>query len=92
MTASLDVPVESVCVCSAASTLSALESPLNTLLAGHRLILPFCGVGHFKQEVAFVQIAEGEHLNTLALIAGTSLFLTPHPLLSCTNKHTPFVQ
>ncbi|CAM4695179.1 unnamed protein product [Leuciscus chuanchicus] len=53
----------------AASTLSALESPLNTLLAGHRLILPFCGVGHFKQEVAFVQITEGEHLNTLALIA-----------------------
>ncbi|XP_056116557.1 A-kinase anchor protein 7-like isoform X3 [Rhinichthys klamathensis goyatoka] len=53
----------------AVSTLSALESPLNTLLAGHRLILPFCGVGHFKQEVAFVQIAEGEPLNTLALIA-----------------------
>ncbi|KAK7150850.1 hypothetical protein R3I93_011946 [Phoxinus phoxinus] len=53
----------------AVSTLSALESPLNTLLAGHRLILPFCGVGHFKQEVAFVRIAEGEHLNTLALIA-----------------------
>ncbi|XP_077076480.1 A kinase (PRKA) anchor protein 7 isoform X2 [Siphateles boraxobius] len=53
----------------AVSTLSALESPLNTLLAGHRLILPFRGVGDFKQEVAFVRIAEGEHLNTLALIA-----------------------
>lgn len=53
----------------AVSTLSALESPLNTLLAGHRLILRFCGVGHFKQEVVFVRIAEGEHLNTLALIA-----------------------
>lgn len=71
-----------VCVCSAASTLSALEAPLNALLAGRRLILPFCGVGHFKQEVAFVQITEGEHLDTLTLMAGTSLFLAPHPLLS----------
>ncbi|XP_067241035.1 A-kinase anchor protein 7 isoform X2 [Chanodichthys erythropterus] len=53
----------------AASTLSALEAPLNALLEGRRLILPFCGVGHFKQEVAFVQITEGEHLNTLALMA-----------------------
>ncbi|XP_051731098.1 A-kinase anchor protein 7-like isoform X2 [Ctenopharyngodon idella] len=53
----------------AASTLSALEAPLNALLAGRRLILPFCGVGHFKQEVAFVQITEGEHLNTLTLMA-----------------------
>lgn len=53
----------------AASTLSELESPLNALLSGRRLVLPFCGIGHFRQEVYFVRIAEGEHLNTLALIA-----------------------
>ncbi|XP_043074908.1 A-kinase anchor protein 7-like isoform X2 [Puntigrus tetrazona] len=53
----------------AASTLSELESPLNTLLGGRRLILPFCGVGHFKHEVAFVQITDGEHLTTLTLMA-----------------------
>ncbi|XP_067272773.1 A-kinase anchor protein 7-like isoform X2 [Pseudorasbora parva] len=53
----------------AVSTLSALESPLNTLLKGRRLILPFCGIGNFKQEVAFVQITEGEHLDTLTLMA-----------------------
>lgn len=53
----------------AASTLSELESPLNALLSGRRLVLPFCGVGHFRQEVFFVRIAEGDHLNTLTLIA-----------------------
>ncbi|XP_073673018.1 A-kinase anchor protein 7 isoform X2 [Garra rufa] len=53
----------------AASTLSELESPLNALLKGQRLILPFCGIGHFKQEVAFVQITEGEHLTKLTLMA-----------------------
>ncbi|KAL1254739.1 hypothetical protein QQF64_016968 [Cirrhinus molitorella] len=53
----------------AVSTLSELETPLNALLKGQRLILPFCGIGHFKQEVAFVQITEGEHLTTLTLIA-----------------------
>lgn len=53
----------------AVSTLSELESPLNALLEGRRLILPFCGIGHFKQEVAFVQITEGQHLTTLTLMA-----------------------
>uniref|UniRef100_A0A673KEW9 A-kinase anchor protein 7-like n=1 Tax=Sinocyclocheilus rhinocerous TaxID=307959 RepID=A0A673KEW9_9TELE len=53
----------------AASTLSELESPLNALLGGRRLVLPFCGIGHFKQEVAFVQITEGDHLTTLTLMA-----------------------
>ncbi|RXN06165.1 A-kinase anchor 7 isoform gamma-like isoform X2 [Labeo rohita] len=46
-----------------------MESPLNALLEGRRLILPFCGIGHFKQEVAFVQITEGEHLSKLTLMA-----------------------
>ncbi|XP_016295256.1 A-kinase anchor protein 7-like [Sinocyclocheilus anshuiensis] len=59
----------------AASTLSELESPLNALLGGRRLVLPFCGIGHFKQEVAFVQITEGEHLTTLTLMAGTTLLI-----------------
>ncbi|XP_058611347.1 A-kinase anchor protein 7 isoform X2 [Onychostoma macrolepis] len=53
----------------AASTLSELESPLNALLGGRRLTLPFCGIGHFKQEVAFVQITDGDHLTTLTLMA-----------------------
>uniref|UniRef100_A0A8C1XIN1 A-kinase anchoring protein 7 n=1 Tax=Cyprinus carpio TaxID=7962 RepID=A0A8C1XIN1_CYPCA len=53
----------------AASTLSELESPLNALLGGRRLVLPFAGIGHFKQEVAFVQIADGEHLSTLTFMA-----------------------
>lgn len=60
-----------VCVCvSAVSTLSDLQDSLNTLLEGRSLVLPFSGVGHFKQEVAFVQIAEGDHLSTLTHLAG----------------------
>lgn len=71
---------QDVCVRSAASTLSELESPLNALLGGRRLTLPFCGIGHFKQEVAFVQITDGEHLTTLTLMAGT-------PLCICSSVH-----
>ncbi|XP_073711915.1 A-kinase anchor protein 7-like isoform X2 [Misgurnus anguillicaudatus] len=53
----------------AVSALSELEKPLNALLGGRSFILPFCGVGHFKQEVAFIQIAEGDHLSTLTQMA-----------------------
>ncbi|XP_057209590.1 A-kinase anchor protein 7-like isoform X2 [Triplophysa rosa] len=53
----------------AVSALCDLQDSLNTLLEGRSLVLPFCGVGHFKQEVAFVQIAEGDHLSTLTHMA-----------------------
>lgn len=55
--------------------MSEVQSPLNTLLGGRRLVLPFAGIGHFKQEVAFVQIADGEHLSTLTLMAGTAFLI-----------------
>ncbi|XP_051951408.1 A-kinase anchor protein 7 [Xyrauchen texanus] len=44
------------------------ESDLESLLAGRSLILPFCAVGHSKQEVVFAQIA-GELLSTITLVA-----------------------
>ncbi|XP_056620034.1 A-kinase anchor protein 7-like isoform X2 [Triplophysa dalaica] len=53
----------------AVSALCDLQDSLNTLLEGRSLVLPFCGVGHFKQEVAFVQIAGGDHLSTLTHMA-----------------------
>ncbi|KAA0709013.1 A-kinase anchor protein 7 isoform gamma [Triplophysa tibetana] len=53
----------------AVSALCDLQDSLDTLLEGRSLVLPFCGVGHFKQEVAFVQITGGDHLSTLTHMA-----------------------
>ncbi|XP_017311299.1 A-kinase anchor protein 7 isoform X2 [Ictalurus punctatus] len=53
----------------AALAIEEMESMLTALVGGRSLVLPFCGIGHFKQEVAFIQIEEGEHLSTLTHIA-----------------------
>lgn len=62
---------------------------LTSLVDGRSLVLPFRGIGHFKQEVAFIQIEEGEHLITLTHIAGELCFLSLaffFPLLLCTSE------
>ncbi|XP_076872696.1 A kinase (PRKA) anchor protein 7 isoform X2 [Brachyhypopomus gauderio] len=53
----------------AALAVEEMESSLKSLLAGRSLVLPFRGIGHFRQEVAFIQVEEGEHLGTLKQIA-----------------------
>ncbi|XP_026787064.3 A-kinase anchor protein 7 isoform X2 [Pangasianodon hypophthalmus] len=53
----------------AAVAIGEMESMLTSLVGGRSLVLPFRGIGHFKQEVAFIQIEEGEHLTTLTHIA-----------------------
>ncbi|XP_060769731.1 A-kinase anchor protein 7 isoform X2 [Neoarius graeffei] len=53
----------------AALAIEEMQSMLTSLVGGRSLVLPFCGIGHFKQEVAFIQIEEGEHLSTLTHIA-----------------------
>ncbi|KAK3506602.1 hypothetical protein QTP70_010869 [Hemibagrus guttatus] len=52
----------------AALAIEEMESMLTSLVGGRILVLPFRGIGHFKQEVAFIQIEEGEHLSTLTHI------------------------
>ncbi|XP_021456013.2 A-kinase anchor protein 7 isoform X1 [Oncorhynchus mykiss] len=47
-----------------------MKAVLRDLLRGRELILPFHGIGHFRNEVAFVELAQGEHLATLAQITG----------------------
>ncbi|XP_060738765.1 A-kinase anchor protein 7-like isoform X2 [Tachysurus vachellii] len=54
---------------SAALAIEEMESMLTSLVGGRSLVLPFRGIGHFKQEVAFIHIEEGEHISTLTHIA-----------------------
>ncbi|KAL7872564.1 hypothetical protein SRHO_G00075470 [Serrasalmus rhombeus] len=53
----------------AAAALEEMQPTLRALLGGRSLTLPFRGIGHFRQEVAFIQIEEGEHLSALSSIA-----------------------
>ncbi|XP_022518362.1 A-kinase anchor protein 7 isoform X2 [Astyanax mexicanus] len=53
----------------AALALEEMQPTLMSLLGGRSLMLPFRGIGHFRQEVAFIQIEEGQHLSTLIDIA-----------------------
>ncbi|KAM9495323.1 A-kinase anchor protein 7 isoform 2-T2 [Clarias gariepinus] len=53
----------------AALAVEEMEPMLTSLMGGRSLVLLFRGIGHFRQEVAFVQIKEGEHLITLTHIA-----------------------
>ncbi|KAL0967376.1 hypothetical protein UPYG_G00251470 [Umbra pygmaea] len=46
-----------------------MKAALQNLLRGRELVLPFQCIGHFRNEVAFVELAQGEHLATLAQIA-----------------------
>ncbi|XP_041721128.1 A-kinase anchor protein 7-like isoform X3 [Coregonus clupeaformis] len=54
----------------AVCAVAQMKAALQDLLRGRELILPFHGIGHFRNEVAFVALAQGEHLATLDQIAG----------------------
>ncbi|XP_046877085.1 A-kinase anchor protein 7 isoform X3 [Hypomesus transpacificus] len=53
----------------AASALTCMEAGLAGLLGGRDLVLPFSGIGTFRNEVAFVELAPGGHTHTLAQLA-----------------------
>ncbi|XP_061097588.1 A-kinase anchor protein 7 isoform X1 [Conger conger] len=46
-----------------------MEQTFRDLLQGRELVLPFFGIGNFRNEVAFVQLAEGAHVSTLTEVA-----------------------
>ncbi|XP_066514997.1 A-kinase anchor protein 7-like [Hoplias malabaricus] len=53
----------------ASVALEEVKPTVMSLLSGRSLILPFCGIGHFRNEVAFVQIKDREALSLLSSIA-----------------------
>ncbi|XP_029109511.1 A-kinase anchor protein 7 isoform X2 [Scleropages formosus] len=53
----------------AARAVAQMKPVLRDLLGGRALVLPFARIGHFKNEVVFVQLTQGEHEQTLAEIA-----------------------
>ncbi|XP_041661231.1 A-kinase anchor protein 7-like isoform X2 [Cheilinus undulatus] len=53
----------------AASVLTQAELSLAELLGGRDLVLPFSGISHFKKEVVFVDLAPGQHRDTLDSVA-----------------------
>ncbi|KAG5276964.1 hypothetical protein AALO_G00111920 [Alosa alosa] len=54
---------------SAACALDHSRQSVLELLEGRELVLPFSGVTSFKNEVVFVQLTEGEHVDKLTEIA-----------------------
>ncbi|MGH0134286.1 UNVERIFIED_CONTAM: hypothetical protein FKN15_009542 [Acipenser sinensis] len=55
----------------AVCAMTEMKDTLLDILQEKELVLPFRGIGHFRSEVAFVQMAEGEHVTTLRKIAET---------------------
>ncbi|XP_041108222.1 A-kinase anchor protein 7-like isoform X2 [Polyodon spathula] len=55
----------------AVCAMTEMKDTLLDILQKKDLVLPFHGIGHFRSEVAFVQMAEGEHVTTLTKIAET---------------------
>ncbi|XP_070843593.1 A-kinase anchor protein 7-like isoform X2 [Chaetodon trifascialis] len=53
----------------AAAVLAQIEPSLAELLGGRDLVLPFSGIGHFRKEVVFVGLAQGQHRRTLDSLA-----------------------
>uniref|UniRef100_A0A2K5QMB5 A-kinase anchor protein 7-like phosphoesterase domain-containing protein n=1 Tax=Cebus imitator TaxID=2715852 RepID=A0A2K5QMB5_CEBIM len=49
-----------------------LKPFIEELLQGKHLILPFQGIGTFGNQVGFVKLAEGDHVNSLSEIAKTA--------------------
>ncbi|XP_056150530.1 A-kinase anchor protein 7 [Lampris incognitus] len=49
----------------AATVLAQVRPSLAELLSGQDLVLSFSGVGHFRKEVVFVELASGQHRDTL---------------------------
>ncbi|XP_010881245.2 A-kinase anchor protein 7 isoform X1 [Esox lucius] len=64
-----------------------MKAALQDALRGRELILPFQSIGQFRNEVAFVELAPGEHLTTLAQIAAVvRKTFEEKGLPSCDNK------
>lgn len=57
----------------AAAVLAQVEPSVAELLGGRDLVLPFSGIRHFRKEVVFVGLNDGEHRHTLDSLAGQSL-------------------
>ncbi|XP_049612218.1 A-kinase anchor protein 7 [Syngnathus scovelli] len=53
----------------AAATLAQAEPSLAELLGGARLVLPFSGVAHFRNDVVFVALGPGPHTGVLRSLA-----------------------
>ncbi|KAJ8270748.1 hypothetical protein GJAV_G00118780 [Gymnothorax javanicus] len=53
----------------ARGVMAQMEQTVRDLLQGKDLVLPFLGIGNFRNEVAFVQLAEGVHVTVLTEIA-----------------------
>ncbi|KAF6735876.1 A-kinase anchor protein 7 isoform gamma [Oryzias melastigma] len=53
----------------AAAVLGQAEPAVAELLGGRDLVLPFSGIRHFRKEVVFVGLADGEHRRTLDRLA-----------------------
>lgn len=47
-----------------------LKPFIEEILQGKQLILPFQGIDTFRNQVGFVKLAEGDHVNSLLEIAG----------------------
>ncbi|XP_034999495.1 A-kinase anchor protein 7-like isoform X1 [Hippoglossus stenolepis] len=54
----------------ATTVLAQVKPSLAELLCGRDLVLPFSGIGHFRKEVVFVDLAPGQHRHTLDSLAG----------------------
>ncbi|XP_075925173.1 A-kinase anchor protein 7-like isoform X1 [Petromyzon marinus] len=58
-------------VSNAVSAMELCQKKLRTLVPGPPVVLPFEGIGDFKNEVAFVKISDGHHMSILNEIAET---------------------
>nr|XP_023652949.1 A-kinase anchoring protein 7 isoform X2 [Paramormyrops kingsleyae] len=56
-------------VSAAVSAIGQMKQVLQDLFQGRRLVLPFVGIDHFRNEVAFARLASGDHMGALEGIA-----------------------
>ncbi|XP_048860551.1 A-kinase anchor protein 7-like isoform X2 [Brienomyrus brachyistius] len=56
-------------VSAAVSAIGQMKQVLQDLLQGRGLVLPFVGIEHFRNEVAFARLASGDHMGALERIA-----------------------
>lgn len=52
------------------SAIGQMKEVLQDLLQGRKLVLPFVGIDHFRNEVVFARLAPGDHMGALEGIAG----------------------
>lgn len=60
----------------AAAVLGQAEPAVAELLGGRDLVLPFSGIRHFRKDVVFLGLADGQHRRTLDRLAGQQLLHT----------------